>query len=407
MHFGPIFRALMHHQARFWLVTLEIALTLAIVANCVNVMLDLRSLYVQPSGLDEEHIISVTTEPFAEEFEDSDYVDEVRRADLEHLRAVPGVVGVAATHATPLSGGGSQTARKPLGSDMDAHATPYFAVSDGIEDALGLEMVAGRRFELADWDYERDEDDNPIHRNVILSQALADAIFPDGDALGQVLQSSEGQLTNTIVGIARRIPNSWPSWRQGREWALLFPGEPGSQRRMTYLVRAEPGALEPVLESLEEVMLAANPGRIVSAETISEVKKEEFTGQLGVAKMISVVIVLLILVTSLGIVGLTSFTVAERTRQIGTRRALGATRGDILRYFLVENWIITGIGLGVGVLLTLGLNYALVSFADSPKMPIGLILGGMALLWVTGVVAALAPAWRATQVPPEIATRTV
>lgn len=123
--------------------------------------------------------------------------------------------------------------------------------------------------------------------------------------------------------------------------------------------------------------------------------------------MISVVVVLLVLVTSLGIVGLTSFTVAQRTRQIGTRRALGATRGDILRYFLVENWIITGVGLALGVVLALGLNYALVSFANSPKMPIGLLLGGMALLWGTGVLAALAPAWRATQVSPEIATRTV
>lgn len=407
MHFGPILRALMHHKARFLLVTVEVALTLAIVVNCVNVMLDLRSLYVRDSGIDEENVLAIRTLPFAKEFESEDYVDEVRRADLEHLRAVPGVEGAAAVHAVPLSGGGSATGRKPVDSELDPQTAPYFLVSDGIEDALGLEIVAGRRFELSDWEYEENEDGAAVNRNVILSQAMADTLFPDGDALGQMIQSAGGEITNSIVGIARRIPNSWPSWREGLDRALLFPGRPGTERRMNYVARVEPEALDSVFESVEDLMLAANPGRLITVETISEIKREEFTSQLAVVKMISAVIVLLVLVTSLGIVGLTSFTVAQRTRQIGTRRALGATRGDILRYFLVENWIVTGIGLVLGLGLALGLNYALVSFADAPKMPVGLLLGGVALLWGTGILAALAPAWRATRVAPEIATRTV
>lgn len=407
MHFGPILRALMHHKARFLLITMEVALTLAIVVNCVNVLLDLRSLYVRDSGVDEESILAIRTLPITKDFESEDYVEEVQRADLEHLRAVPGIVGAAATHAIPLSGSGSTTGRKPLGSEMDGQAAPYFVVSDGIEDALDLDIVAGRRFELSDWEYEMDEDGNAVNRNVILSQSLADVLFPDGDALGQVIESSGGEVTNSIVGIARRIPNSWPSWREGRERALLFPGRPGSERSMIYLARVEPEALESVLESVEDVMLAANSGRLITVETINEIKREDFTSQIAVVKMISAVIVLLILVTSLGIVGLTSFTVAQRTRQIGTRRALGATRSDILRYFLVENWIITGIGLVIGLGLAFGLNYALVSFADAPKIPVGLLLSGVALLWGTGVLAALAPAWRATRVAPEIATRTV
>jgi putative ABC transport system permease protein len=114
-----------------------------------------------------------------------------------------------------------------------------------------------------------------------------------------------------------------------------------------------------------------------------------------------------VLVTSLGIVGLTAFSVAQRRRQIGTRRALGASRGDILRYFLIENWMITGMGLLLGVFLTYGLNFALTHLADAPKMPWSLILGGMALLWASGIAAALVPAWRATQVAPEIATRSI
>jgi putative ABC transport system permease protein len=112
-------------------------------------------------------------------------------------------------------------------------------------------------------------------------------------------------------------------------------------------------------------------------------------------------------VTSLGIVGLTSSSVAQRIRQIGTRRALGATKGDIVRYFLVENWVITGFGLVFGVGMTYGLNYLLVQVADTPKMDFGLMVAGVVLLWITGVLAALAPALKATSVSPEVATRSV
>jgi putative ABC transport system permease protein len=122
---------------------------------------------------------------------------------------------------------------------------------------------------------------------------------------------------------------------------------------------------------------------------------------------LTAVIFLLVTVTSIGIIGLTSFSVTERTRQIGTRRALGATRVDIVRHFLVENWMITGFGLALGLGLTIGLNVALTNAADAPKMDWYLLLGGTVLLWGTGIVAALLPAIRASKVAPEIATRTV
>lgn len=408
MHLGPIFRALMHSKARFWLVMLEVALTLAIVANCVNLMLDVRGKFVRDTGIDEEHIIVVETEPFAPEFQDEGYVAEVQRADLERLRAYPGVVAAAAFHAVPLSGGGSATGRRPLGSEQNGETTPYFVVSDQALQTLGVEVSEGRDFRLSDWDYEENENGDAVDRSVIVSRAWAEKLFPDGDALGQRIESSDGDIRNTIVGIVERIPNSWPDWDEGRDWTLLFPGkEPGNERRMRYLVRAEPGAVDAVLGGLEETMLELDPGRIVSLETMDEVKRETFNAELAVNTMLTALIALLVLVTSLGIVGLTAFSVAQRRRQIGTRRALGATRGDILRYFLVENWMITGLGLAVGVALAFGLNYLLTRVADAPRMPWGLIFGGMALLWVTGILAALAPAWRATRVAPEVATRTI
>jgi len=119
------------------------------------------------------------------------------------------------------------------------------------------------------------------------------------------------------------------------------------------------------------------------------------------------VILLVVFVTGIGILGLTSLSVTERTRQIGTRRALGATRRDILVHFLLENWMVTTVGLALGVVFAYALNFLLVSHVSDAKMDWRLIAIGILLLWVNGIAATLFPALRAMAVSPAIATRSV
>jgi putative ABC transport system permease protein len=407
MHFGPIFRALMHNKTRFWLITVEVALTLAIVVNCINVTLDFRAQFTEPSGLDEPNLVVVTTEPFGDDYTEDAFVEDLEREDLRQLRSLAGVRDAVAISAVPLSGGGSATGRKVVGSDLADETAPYFVVSDGAVGTFGLEVVAGRDFVAGDFEYERNEARDIPHRNILVTETMARVFFPDGGALGKVIQNDEGQLTNTIVGIVSDMDNSWPTWEEGKKRVLLFPGQPGNERRMRYMVRTEAGAMDEVFTVLEEKVLETQPDRIVRVETLGEFRAEFYESTVAMIKMLSAVSALLLVITSLGIVGLTAFSVTQRTRQIGTRRALGATKGDIVRYFLVENWIITGIGLVLGTGLTYGLNVALTHIAEAPKLDLALLAGGMLLLWATGIVAALVPALRATNVAPEIATRTV
>ena len=119
------------------------------------------------------------------------------------------------------------------------------------------------------------------------------------------------------------------------------------------------------------------------------------------------IIVALVGVTALGLLGLTSLAVAERRKQIGTRRALGATRADIVVHFLIENWLMTTAGLVLGVAGAFALNLFLVTHVSDVKLPLGLVVGGMVLLWVNGLLSTLPAALRATMVPPWIATRSV
>jgi len=172
-------------------------------------------------------------------------------------------------------------------------------------------------------------------------------------------------------------------------------------------VRARPEAVADLYKDVEKKLLASHEGRLVEVKTLHEIKMKTYAENTGMMKLIAGVIVLLFSVTSLGIVGLTSFSVTQRYRQIGTRRALGATRAAILRYFLVENWVVTGIGLTLGMALSFGLNKLLVAVADAPVLEWGLLASSLALFWLVGLTAALLPAMRGMKVSPVVATRTV
>ena len=110
-------------------------------------------------------------------------------------------------------------------------------------------------------------------------------------------------------------------------------------------------------------------------------------------------------VTAFGVLGLASFWVQQRTKQIGIRRALGATRGNILRYFQVENFMLSSAGIVLGLLLAYGLNLLLMHYYELPRLPLAYLPVAALLLWLLGQLAVLGPARRAASIPPAVATR--
>jgi putative ABC transport system permease protein len=407
MELGPVFRALVHNRVRFWLITVEVALTLAIVVNCVSLALDYRGQFVRDSGMDVDNIVVVRVEPFAPEYQEDSYVEAAVERDLERLHAFPGVRAATAINQVPLSGGGSATGRKAEGAPGDTITAPFFVVTENALEALGVKLVAGRAFTPGEFHLEENELGDIPDQPAILTQALADKLFPEGDALGRRITDSQAETSNIVVGILETMHNAWPQSEDIEGHVMLLPDVPGNDRRITYMVRAQPGAREAIMAGVDEMLIGVDGGRIVTPRTHDEIKRNTYGGALGMVKILTSVVVLLVLVTALGIVGLTSFSVSQRRRQIGTRRALGATRQDILRYFLLENWLVTGTGLALGLGLAWGLNYGLMKVAEAPKLDWGLLAGGMVLLWVSGILAALVPALRATRVAPVVATKTV
>jgi len=177
-----------------------------------------------------------------------------------------------------------------------------------------------------------------------------------------------------------------------------------------YLLRADPAQLPQVLRDARAAMATIAPDAVLdskASQIIGSLRENYFRQDRVMAGILVGVIAALLLVTALGIVGLASFWVQQRRRQIGIRRALGATRGDILRYFQTENFLIVTGGIALGMLLAFGLNLLLMQHYELPRLPLYYLPVSALVLWGLGQFAVLGPALRAAAVPPVVATRSV
>jgi putative ABC transport system permease protein len=188
----------------------------------------------------------------------------------------------------------------------------------------------------------------------------------------------------------------------------LVPRQPSSSPRNFYIVRTEPGQRDIVMRTVEERITTSNPDRMISwVRSLEEARRRVYLADRNMAIFLVTITAFLLGLTVLSLFGLATFNVNARIKQIGTRRALGARRADIVRYFLFENWLITTIGIGLGCVLTLGASHWLSREYGLPRLDLVYLVGGVVVLWVLGQIAAWQPARAAAAVPPAVATRRV
>ena len=273
-------------------------------------------------------------------------------------------------------------------------------------DSFGFKLVAGRNFKPED--VTRETFGVSVKPAVVIvTQALADKLFPDGNAIGKQVYMDQDPPTSTIIGIIERAQQPWVN-ADSIENSALVPAHMPYGDSTRYLVKAEPGRRDEVMKTVEQKLASANPGRIIGKmRSIETLRRDAYSGDRAMAIILGVVIFALLAITALGIVGMASFWVAQRTRQIGTRRALGATKFDILRYFQTENFIITTMGLIAGGILAYALSLWMMQAYQSPRLPWYYVPIGFVCLWLLGQLAVLGPALRASRVPPAVATRSV
>jgi putative ABC transport system permease protein len=401
MELGSILKGMTRNWVGPMLVALQVGITMAVMTNSVFVIKERMDVMARATGVDEANLGQLGMFAYADKF---DWQGELR-ADLEALNSHPGVRAAGTINSLPGSGSGwSSTWLVEAGKPETAVQSAMYMVDERGLETLGVELTEGRWFrqeEIIDVDPTGFEGFFP---GVILTESLAQRMFPDG-ALGRIVHTESGDQA-PVVGIVRRMAVPWPQYLEWEDSTLL-PGRLAGPA-LFYAVRAEPGALERVLPEVEELLAARTTGRtILKPRTHREIVAEEFSDERATVRILVVIMILLVLLTGLGIVGLASFNVRRRTRQIGTRRALGATRSDILKYFLSENAVLTGVGLIIGVVLTYALNVFLAEQFNVARVPGAWLILGMVALLALGQLAVLGPARAATRIPPAVATRTV
>ena len=417
MSLHPMIAALRKHKAGVVLIAMQIAVTLAIVCNAIFIIYARIDNVRRPTGLDENNLFLVTQQwvgaPSGDDPAGVQKLDAMLREDLNALRALPDVESVSPTNSIPLlqSSWNGSAALKP-GTDLregNARTTFYFGDEQWLKTA-GLHLIAGRDFTAADVT-NMDFRSNSQPAIVIVSKPLADKLFPAGNAVGKVIYLNGDTRPSTIVGEVERLQvPSVSSWASTFVWNSTIAPIRLNANFSRYVVRAKPGRLEAAMRAVPNALYAANPMRVLdddSVKSFKDIRAEAYRADIGMAALMGMVCLILLAVTAAGIVGLTSFWVGQRHRQIGVRRALGARKIDILHYFQLENLMIAGIGALVGIALAVGLNRILMSKFEMQSMPAYYVLVGLAVVMTLGQVAVFVPARRASNVPPVVATRTV
>jgi putative ABC transport system permease protein len=396
---GPIWRSVRRHRA-FALLVVEVALGFFIIGNLVMSIRWYAAHVLPPPGHREADLVEVVSRrPAATS-------DEPRRRDeIAALAAIPDVRDVVRVSSDALDdqwgspdvfwsdrGAAGPSACPNVARSPDGAVVGWAVGADGgLAAALDLKLVEG----------------SPA-AGVLVTRCLRDALFGGGPAVGRVLRSNRyppARIAGVIEDVRLRVAFLY----QTQVEAIYPTAAGGDPRVLRALVRTEPGRAEAVRAAVAPALAHVPGGEegIVTARLFTDTDTRAAGIARGTALLLVYVGGLLGVLAILGNLAVAAFLVGDRRRIIGVRRALGASRRDIMRYLLIENLLPTQLGNLLGLVVVLAsLPAAKLRFAGIQFDIIDAVVTAF-LLSLGGVLAKLVPAVRATQIPPSVVTRSL
>jgi putative ABC transport system permease protein len=394
---GPTWRALLRHRATYFAVVLQIAIGYAIVVQSVAIARRFVDTARTPTGWDDGRVVVAVTE------RDEPSLDprSLRERDRAAMRAIPGVDAVESVTNLP-------TSRRDLAdlvvTDEGTRALFWSLVGGpAYAEVLGGKLLAGRFPTAAD--IQALEQGAPVP--AVLTEPLVRELFGEGDAarvIGREVMLPTRGRPMRILGVIDAALGPPPFVPDPKQVALLAV-DPHAGRRHQMLIRVAPGQLSAVLDRVPHALRAVDAARWQEVLPLVAYRDRVVRNAYGAPRIIYTVNAIVIGVVLFGSLGMASFLVSERKRQIGIRRALGARRADVVGYFLVENFLLTTVGLVVGLPLNALLFHVLTSLGNTLTFAPWDYVAAAAIFWAVGLVAALMPALRASRIPPVVASK--
>lgn len=389
----PIIKSLWRNKTGPLLIILQLSLTIAVVSTALFVVSERITKIDRPSGMAEEEIFKIW---MRHNSPDAD-LEQITKRDMEIIRATPGVIDATPISSIPVSGGGSSSmlSIKPEDRLADFESAIYEMTDHGLP-TLGLTLIEGRNFNTNEINFFARENP-PEHTVAIITKDIADKIFPNESALGKTVYM--GRLPLTIIGVVERLMGPWPDSDYATSTTLLPVIV--KEDSINYLVRAENGQRDVIMHSLLEKLRSIDSTRLVGDEkSLEQIKRETYTSDYAMIKILSFVIFLLTFVNALGIFGLTTFWVNQRRKQIGIRRALGSTKAGVMRYFMLENILLVVFAAVIGTIIAYVNSSFMARTHNMEMLPVEYVLITVCFLLLVTLFAAYSPVRKAAQISP-------
>jgi putative ABC transport system permease protein len=397
-------------RLRSALVVGQIAVCMALLVAAGLLVRNLQRVRTIDTGMNTSNVFSVVAglTDAGSETRDGAREAEMQRGLSAQLRATPGVVAVSQAYRLPLSGGmGNTSVTLPDQTGQQLSEARFNFVSPEYFEALSISLTRGRRFTV-----QEANANTPV---VVISEATARRYWPNSEPLGKHLgiaaasaqsDSERGSLAYRqyeVIGVARDARSRWV-WEKD-ETFLYLPLLPTSHLGQYFIVRTQNDPAT-VMSTVRASVANSDPRLRVSVRRIDEMLAFQMAPFRAIAWLSGVLGMLALLLASIGLYGVMSFVVSQRTREIGIRMALGAQRLDVVRMFLSQGLRLTAIGVGCGLaagaIISRLLTAVLIDLSALDPVTFG---GVSAFLTMVALLAILVPARRATKVDPLVALR--
>jgi putative ABC transport system permease protein len=390
------------HRLRGALVVVETALAVTLLAGATLLFQSLSRLLGVSAGFETARVLTMETQLSGPRYQDSGAVHRTQAAMLEAVRAVPGVETVGLASQLPLGGNvdlnGIHLEDRPSANPEQDPSAMRYAVTPDYLAALGIPLVRGRGITPADLET------SPYA--VVINESMAETIFAGMDPIGRRLRmgGNDGPWRTVvgIVGNARHRGLDAPDEPQVYVPVTQWWEEPG----MTLVIRTRGSPLSLVPTVRAAVASADRTVAIAKVATMEQLLARSTSQRRFALVLFAAFAGIALLLTAFGIYGVLAASVAERTREIGIRSALGAPQGRILGMVVRHGAVLAGAGLllGLGGALALSKLLAKLLYGVRPENPVALVAVTV-ILGIVAVVACAVPAWRASRVDPMIALR--
>jgi putative ABC transport system permease protein len=376
------------------LVTAEVALAVMLVAGAALLVHSFVRLNAVDPGVDLDNAMVFSVQLPVTTYETSDATAAFYGRALDGIHGIPGVVSAGVSERTPMQGGFNiTTVTSPLDLERTASFVEIRSVTPGFFAAAGIPIIAGRGITADDL---RDD------RNVmVMNEELVRALYGDVDPVGTMFGEGDGALEVVgVVGSVREFGVT-QGYRPGAYFPLQLIGQSNS---MVFVVRTA-GDPMAVVPDIRRVIAEIDPLLpIFSVRTLQDVVMQTVGTRWLATNLFAAFGVMALFLAAFGIFGVLAYAVEQRTREIGVRMALGATRSRVSRMVVADGMRLALVGLGLGLLATAyGSSLVADLLWEVEPTDAGTLAVAAAVTLGTAALATLMPALRATRIEPAIA----